>query len=82
MPLARMGSWSRDGVISAADATIVELFGGLSARQFAKLVGQLQREGADPARSGDSPGISGQQGRLAETRSTPTPLAGQPFAMA
>ncbi|MDA1388376.1 MULTISPECIES: hypothetical protein [Glycomyces] len=39
-------------MISAADATIVELFSGLSARQFAKLVGQLQREGADPALRG------------------------------
>jgi hypothetical protein len=79
--LARMGSRARDGGIRAADAGIVELFGGLSARQFAKLVGQLQRR--EPTRrSGDSPGISGLQGRLAETRPTPTPLTGRPFAMA
>lgn len=81
MLLARMGSRARDGGIRAADAGIVELFGGLSARQFAELVGQLQREGADPALR-DSPGISGLQGRLAETRPTPTPLTGRPFAMA
>jgi hypothetical protein len=39
-------------VISAADETMVELFSGLSARQPAKLVRQLQREGADPALRG------------------------------
>jgi hypothetical protein len=40
------------GVISAADEMIVELFSGLSARQFAKLVRQLRREGAEPPLKG------------------------------
>lgn len=40
------------GVISAADATVVELFSGLSTRQFGKLITQLRREGADPALKG------------------------------
>ncbi|MEV2279448.1 transposase [Nocardiopsis sp. NPDC049922] len=40
------------GLISAADATMVELFSGLKPRQFAKLVRQLRREGADPAARG------------------------------
>jgi hypothetical protein len=51
--LARMGSWARDGGIRAADAGIVELFGGLSARQFAELVGQLQRR--EPTRRSGTP---------------------------
>ena len=40
------------GVISAADETMIELFSGLSARQFVRLVRQLRAEGADPALKG------------------------------
>jgi hypothetical protein len=40
------------GVISAADETMIELFSGLSARQFTRLVRQLRAEGADPALKG------------------------------
>jgi hypothetical protein len=40
------------GVINAVDETMIELFSGLSARQFTKLVAQLRREGADPALKG------------------------------
>jgi hypothetical protein len=39
-------------VLNAADATKVELFSGLPARQFKKLVRQLRAEGADPALTG------------------------------
>jgi hypothetical protein len=39
-------------VISTADETMIELFSGLSARQFAKLIRQLRAEGADPALKG------------------------------
>ena len=39
-------------VIRAADETMIELFSGLSARQFPKLVRQLRSEGADPALKG------------------------------
>jgi hypothetical protein len=39
-------------VLNAADATKVELFSGLPARQFKKLVRQLRAEGADPALNG------------------------------
>ncbi|MCC3764452.1 transposase [Glycomyces sp. TRM65418] len=39
-------------VISAADDKMVELFSGLTARQFTKLVRQLRTEGADPALKG------------------------------
>jgi hypothetical protein len=40
------------GVINAADETMIKLFSGLSARQFAKLVRQLRAEGAEPALKG------------------------------
>jgi hypothetical protein len=33
------------GVISAAEESMIELFSGLSAKQFAKLVRQLRAEG-------------------------------------
>jgi hypothetical protein len=39
-------------VISAADETMIGLFSGLTARQFAKLVRRLRSEGADPALNG------------------------------
>jgi hypothetical protein len=39
-------------VISAKSDTMIELFSGLSARQFAKLVRPLRREGADAATKG------------------------------
>lgn len=40
------------GVITAADEAMVELFSGLSRRQFAGLIRQLRREGAEPALKG------------------------------
>ncbi|MDA1362990.1 transposase [Glycomyces luteolus] len=40
------------GVISAADETMIELFSGLSVRQFVKLVRQLRGEGAEPPPKG------------------------------
>jgi hypothetical protein len=48
-------------VISAADEIMIELFSGLSARQFAKLVRQLRSEGADPVLKGlgNSPSKTG-----------------------
>lgn len=46
------------GVISAADETMIELFSGLTARQFAKLVRQLRAEGADPALKGRPWGLA------------------------
>ncbi|WP_437126486.1 helix-turn-helix domain-containing protein [Nocardia mangyaensis] len=35
-------------VISTSDAVMVELFSGLRARTFSRLITQLRREGADP----------------------------------
>jgi len=40
------------GVISAADETMIELFSGMSTRQFAKLICQLRAEGAKPPLKG------------------------------
>ncbi|MDN3238093.1 transposase [Glycomyces tritici] len=45
-------------VISAADETMIELFSGLPARQFAKLLRQLRSEGAEPALKGRPWGLA------------------------
>jgi hypothetical protein len=55
------GAWDHDGVtgvISAVDEAMIELFSGLAARQFSKLVRQLRSEGADPALKGRPWGLA------------------------
>jgi hypothetical protein len=43
-----MGACCIESVIGAADATMIELFGGMSTRQFAELIRRLRTEGAEP----------------------------------